>query len=335
VIIEQEREVESGVIGLDVSFLRHRVVSILFFFGFCPAFSYCTERDTSYWESVIAAENLFVKGQSDSSAASYIAIFNRFGIPQLKCWLNAYHISEFDLNGKYSDTLTKLFQQKGSLFYLKKYAQYHHIDYLSGLRLDTIKKRDYRWYVKSSRKIHCSWRELERSDQRMRTVLSLKKMITRDSINRQKLVELYRSNNDRLPTKMEMMTFQQVEPYWVIFQHADFNLERRNMTMLDNILMSSLKSGRISPSNVKFHLGYTVFRTFSKIDNNPYKSDSEFLVDWFDIGHYNSYEEAANNIGISRLEYINKLRSMIYLEPITDDYLKKIKVFEKKGMYAR
>lgn len=316
-----------------------KLICLIIFLGVGRNFSYSQENQTStYWESIIDAENTFVNGYPDSSVLAYIKIVNNFGIPQLESWLNAYRISEIDLKGKYADTLVNLLQQKDYLFYLKRYLKSQNINYFHSLNLDTVKKRDHLAYFKSSRKKFQTWRKLERQDQRIRNLVSLKKLAVRDSLDRQKLGELYKLNDNELPTKIEMMTFQQLEPYWVIFQHTDFNLTVENRTFMDSILMSSLESGRLNPSNVKFHVGYTVVRSIpeEKTENDIYLNFNDFSYDWFSITHdYNSLEEIINRIGIKKLTYINQLRSSIYLEPITNEYLNKLKLFKEKNLYAR
>jgi hypothetical protein len=63
-----------------------------------------------------------------------------------------------------------------------------------------------------------------------------------------------------------------------------------------------------------------------------YQNSMELAQDWFGITKYSSKEEAELAIGTPRFQLINNLRQRIYLEPITNNYLKKRLVFKELGL---
>jgi hypothetical protein len=101
---------------------------------------------------------------------------------------------------------------------------------------------------------------------------------------------------------------------------------------MDSIFYNSIKYGKYSPNRAKNNLIYSVMRDVRKGNVKEYESSMDLAQDWSRITKFSSKEEAESTIGISRFRFINNLRELIYLEPITNQYLRKRTIFKEQGL---
>ncbi len=305
----------------------------------CISFANRTFSQEGYWERIHLAEDLFVLGAYDSSLTNYCATFEKYGVCQLSPWMNAYKISEINLNGKYSETLLNFFIKEDNLYYLKKAKSKN--EYLDGMvdipLLDTLKRSSFKESIKRKKITLSKWQKLERKDQRPRKFpgvmfVNNEKLFKLDSINRQMFFKLCEEFDNMVPSNMDLFFIGSFHPCDMIFQHNRLHTAVSNWNKMDSIFYNSIKYGKYSPNRAKNNLIYSVMRDVRKGNVKEYESSMDLAQDWSRITKFSSKEEAESTIGISRFRFINNLRELIYLEPITNQYLRKRTIFKEQGL---
>lgn len=305
----------------------------------CISFANRTFSQESYWERIHLAEDLFVLGAYESSLTNYCATFEKYGVCQLSPWMNAYKISEVNLNGKYSETLLNFLIKEDNLYYLKKAkSKYEYLDGMVDIPLlDTLKRSSFKESIKNKKIARSSWLKLARKDQRPRKFpksifISDDKLWELDSINREGMMELCVSNNNLVPSKMDLFYFGSFDYYYSIFENSHLSSSASNWNKMDSIFYNSIKYGKYSPKFAQYNLINSVMFDMRRSKQKEYENSTDLAQDWFRITKFSSKEEAESTIGISRFRLINNLRELIYLEPITNQYLRKRTVFKEQGL---
>jgi hypothetical protein len=304
----------------------------------CISFAGRTLSQESYWEGIHSAEDLYLLGEYDSSLTKYCAAFEKYGVCQLSPWMNAYKISEVNLNRKYSETLLNFFIKEDNLYYLKKAKVLNGME--SSPVLDTLKGSSFKESITRKKIARSNWQKLARKDQRPRKFpqsifISDDKLWQLDSINRERMIELCALNNNLLPSKMDLFYVGSFDYYYSIFENSHLSSSRSNWNKLDSIFYNSIKYGKYSPKFAQYNLINSVMFDMRRSQEKEYENSTDLAQDWFRITKFSSKEEAESTIGISRFQLINNLRELIYLEPITNQYLKKRTVFKEQGLFVQ
>lgn len=312
---------------------------ILIFFLDLIFFSNRVFSQDSYWESIQIAEDLFIQEEYDNSLTVYCTTFEKYGVCQLAPWMNAYKISETKLNGKYADSLLNFVIEEDNLYYLKKVRSKN--KFLDGMvaipMLDTLKRSSSKESIKLKKIARSKWQKLDRKDQRPRKFpgymfVDNEKLSKLDSINRQVFFKLCEEFGDMVPSNMDLFFTGSFHPCDVIFQHNHLHTDVSDWNKMDSIFYNSIKYGKYTPNRAKNNLIYSVMRDVRKGIVKEYESSMDLAQDWSRITKYGSKEEAELAISTPRFQLINNLRQRIYLEPITDNYLKKRLVFKELGL---
>lgn len=306
--------------------------------------NYLSAQSRSYWSEIIEAENKFVTKEYDVSTSAYYNTFLYYGVNDLENWFNAIFISEqFSSDRVYSDSLIILILKEINIFdqrnFEEQISRLPKLIYVS----DTIQHKNYKTLNKKHRQLYSKWKLLERKDQRPRKFpysifVSNKKLHTIDSLNQEKLIELYYQNGNTLPSSIDFGRPNKTTPYWIIFQHSNYDWKENtvNISRLQQILFDELSKGKVSPKSAQYHLIYTVAREISHgATEIIYKDPQNFISDWFNIVKFNSMTDLQHEINIDELTFINELRRQIYLEEINDAYLQKRLIFIEQNLYFR
>ena len=299
------------------------------------------DRSIGYWNTVQYAEHLYLKDSLFQSVETYINIFNKYGIKWIKEINNAFYVSSL-CNNKFNDTLEKILIKDGLLFPL---LYYERLENFKDYKYSRKEIRKGKSITKSKKLILKQWKKIEKRDQLVRLpiifpLISRKRFIEASEKNIQKLIYLYVKNNHSFPTLLDLGLYHDKFcsldiPYYIVLHHIFDSIYEDSTTLfkkysLDSIMHLELKKGNISPTMVAY-LKLLELDYDSSI--NPMKKisyDSLFVL-WYELPKM-EYSEIHNYLSELELEQINKLRESVDLEPISKEYVRKRKIFYKRGL---